>query len=151
MISSQGGGTLSNSMIRLLVTISLPLFFFVSTACSGELSTERIDCIQNTLHSEIVRVDNKNQRLFVVNKNLTPEIFGSQLKSIKLCLNNSEWTDDWAISVFTEKKYAGYKDERNIIPLHKDNEWAKGYKLEYLNSRERIIITPAINPKEIKP
>lgn len=142
---------MNNSITRLIVINILSLCCLISTACAKDLSIKKTECLQDVLNSEIVRIDNKNQRLFVINKNMTPEFLGSKLKNIKLCLKDSEWDDDWAISIFSEEKYAGYKDEQNIIPLHKNNEWAKAYKLEYLNSNGIIILTPALDPKEIKP
>jgi hypothetical protein len=125
--------------------------YLLSTACAAGLSNEKIDCIKNILDAEKVRVDNQNQRLFVTDKNLTAQIFSSKLNKIKICLKNSSWNSDWAISVFREEKYAGYKDDKNIIPFHKNNEWAKAYKIEYLNSSGIIIMDPALSPKEIKP
>lgn len=142
---------LNNSTIRLLFVNVLLLCCLLSTACAGDLSDVKIECIKKTLDTENVKVDNKNQRLFVADKNLTAHIFSSKLNKIKLCLKNSSWDSDWAISVFTEEKYAGYKDDKNIIPFHKNNEWAKAYKIEYLNSSGIIIKNPALSPKEIRP
>ena len=140
-----------NSTTRCLLINVVLLCCFLSTACAGGLSHANIACIENILDGKVVRVDNKNQRLFVVNEKLTAEIFSAKLRDIKSCISNSAWDRDWAISVFTQKKYAGYKDEKNIIPLHKNNEWAKAYKIEYLNSEESVIADPAINPRKIKP
>ena len=151
MISNQGDGILNNSITRLLLVNVLLSCCFLSTACAADLSNVNIECIKNILGTKEVKVDNKNQRLFVTGKNLTAEILISKLNNIKLCLKNSSWNSDWAISVFTEAKYAGYKDDKNIIPFHKKNEWAKAYKIEYLNSSGIIIKDPAISPKEIKP
>lgn len=142
---------MNNSIIRLLSVNALLFWFLLSTACAAGLSNVKIECIKNTLDSEKVKVDNLNQRLFIIDKNLTAQILSSKLNKIKICLKNSSWNSDWAISVFTEEKYAGYKDDKNIIPFHKNNEWAKAYKIEYLNSSGIIIIDPALSPKEIKP
>ena len=151
MISDQGGGILNNSIIRAILANALIMCCFFSTACATDLSNSKVECVQKILGSIIVKVDNKNERLFVVNKDLTPELLSTKLSSIKSCLKDSAWANDWAISIFTEEKYAGYKDEKNIIPFHKNNEWAKAYKIEYLNSSSTIIKNPALNPKEIKP
>jgi hypothetical protein len=151
MISDQGGGTLNNSIIRIILTHFLIMCCSFSTACATDLSKGKIECVKNILNSKIVKVDNKNQRLFIVNKNLTPELLSSKLSNIQLCLENSTWNSDWAISVFSEEKCAGYKDEKKIIPFHQNNEWEKAYKIEYLNSSGTIIKNPAISPEEIKP
>ena len=151
MTNDQGGGILNNSIIKAILANVLMLCCFFSTACATDLSNSKVECIQEILGSKIVRVDNKNERLFVVNKDLTPALLSAKLSSIKSCLKNSVWANDWAISVFTEEKYAGYKDEKNIIPFHKKNEWAKAYKIEYLNSSSTIIKNPALKPEEIRP
>jgi hypothetical protein len=124
---------------------------FLSTACASKLSNAKVVCVERILDAKVVKLDNKNQRLFVVSEDLTVEHFYTKLKDIKACLNNSAWDSDWAISIFTKEKYAGYKDEKKIIPLHKNNEWAKAYKIEYLNSSGAIIRDPALSPKETKP
>lgn len=151
MISDQGGGILNNSIIRSLFVSVILLCCFFATACAADLSKVKVECIKNVLDIKKVKIDNKNQRLFVIGKNLNAEVICSKLNNIKLCLKDSAWNSDWAISVFTEEKYAGYKDDKNIIPFHKNNEWAKAYKIEYLNSSGTIIKDPAIDPKEIKP
>jgi hypothetical protein len=135
---------------RTIFANALMMCLLFSAACATVLSNSNIECVKKILDSKIVKADNKNQRLFVVDEDLTPELLSSKLSSIKLCLKNSAWNNDWAISVFTEEKYAGYKDEKNIIPFHKNNEWAKAYKIEYLNSSGTMIQDPALNPKEIK-
>jgi hypothetical protein len=145
----QGGGILNNSINRIVFINVIFLTCLLTTACAGELSKDRISCVENVLDSKVVRVDNKNQRLFMVNANLTAERFSSKVSDIRACLNSDEWGNDWAISIFTAPKYAGYKDDKNIIPLHKNNEWAKAYKLEYLNSKRTLIVSPALNPVEI--
>lgn len=142
---------MNNSTIKHVAIAFLVLICLISTACAKDLSIKRTECIEDIFHSQVVRIDNINQRLFLANKDMTPDFLSSKLNKIKSCLKDSGWSNDWAISVFTEAKYAGYKDEKNIIPLHKNNEWAKAYKLEYLNSSETIILAPAFDPKEIKP
>jgi hypothetical protein len=147
MAISRGGGILINLMNRLLLINIMLLCCFLTSTCASELSSVKIGCIEKALSAKVVKVDNKNQRLFVATQNLTPEMLRAKLNDIRLCLKNSHWSRDWAISVFTESKYAGYKDDKNIIPLHKNNEWAKAYKIEYLNSSGSIMVDPALKPK----
>jgi hypothetical protein len=55
------------------------------------------------------------------------------------------------LSLFTDAKYAGYKDEKNIIPYHEDNSWAKAYVAEYDSQANTLISYPAYKPKQILP
>jgi len=58
--------------------------------------------------------------------------------------------EDVSLSVFSDKKLAGYKDEPNIIPFHKTDEWSKGYLAEYDAASKTLTLNPVTHPEEIK-
>lgn len=151
MVINQGGGILINSINKLFLLNVVLVFCLFSVACASEIANIDIKCIEKNLGVKVVRIDNNNQRLFIVNENISSEYFISKLDKIKSCLDNSGWGGDWAISIFNKAECAGYKDEKKIIPLHKNNEWAKAYKMEYSNSSGVLIEDPVLNPKYINP
>lgn len=146
----QGGGILNNLTIKLL--IGFYLLSVVIVGCAST-STEKFSksCVENILKAKVVRVDNRNHRFFVVGSKINASDIKNNLSQLEKCFIDTKWKSDWALSVFAETKYAGYKDEEKIIPLHKNNMWAKSYKLEYDQASKSLIKNPAINPEQIMP
>ncbi len=143
MKKNQGDGTLNNSMIKHSVFITL--IILVLQGCSSTQTTEEIvSCFTSKTRLSVAKADEKNYRIFVVT-NKTKSL-KKRLQSSQKCFANTKWSKDWRISVFTSIKYAGYKDEPNIIPLHKNNNWAKAYLAEYIGSENKYISMPAIQP-----
>ncbi|RZF83172.1 hypothetical protein EXT46_06910 [Pseudoalteromonas sp. CO325X] len=121
---------------KYLFTLTL-LFSQVSCAAN---STETVqNCVQQTLGFEVVRTDPTNHRFFVVsNTQFTVESLSNL--ALDQCFDEMSWQDDWSISVFSSAKYAGYKDEKDIIPLHADNKWINAYLAEIDSSG--VTLTP---------
>ena len=59
----------------------------------------------------------------------------------------TDWSGDWSISVFSKVRFAGYKDEENIIPYHKNDQWAKAYLAEFNGAELAVIKYPALPDK----
>ncbi len=135
---------MSSSITKYFLIVPLLFFLFTMNACAEELGHDVVNCVEKSLKAKVVRVDEQNKRLFVVHPTLTSEEFNANLAGIKACIGGKAWGDDWAISVFTDQKYAGYKDEKSIIPFHKDNAWAKAYRFEYSNSESKLLKSPAL-------
>ncbi|BFM15605.1 hypothetical protein R50073_17880 [Maricurvus nonylphenolicus] len=91
------------------------------------------------------RIDERNSRVFVITSPATFEL-QNQLKTADACLRNLHWPTDRSITVFSEAKYVGYKDEEHISPLHKDNQWSKAYLAEYFGASDKFIRMPALSP-----
>ena len=124
---------------KYLFTLTL-LFSQVSCAASSMDTIQ--NCVQQTLGSEVVRTDSLNHRFFVVpNTQFTVESLSNL--ALDQCFDEMSWQDDWSISVFSNAKYAGYKDEKDIIPLHADNKWTNAYLAEIDSSG--VTLTPT-NP-----
>ncbi|KJY95776.1 hypothetical protein CWC12_01405 [Pseudoalteromonas ruthenica] len=122
---------------KYLFTLTL-LFSQVSCAAS---STETVqNCVQQTLGFEVVRTDPINNRFFVV-PNTQFSVDSTSHLALDQCFDEMSWQDDWSISVFSNAKYAGYKDEKDIIPLHADNKWINAYLAEIDSSG--VTLTPA--------
>jgi hypothetical protein len=98
--------------------------------------------------AKIVRIDDRNERVFVIVKtdqiNTTAKarklLFPLQA-SLKQCRPN--WGRTWAVSFFSDAKYAGYKSDENLAALVANGSWAKAYLGEYERQTQRLILNPA--------
>ena len=151
MEECRGGGTLHNLTIK--VATSLYLLSILATACAAPLSetASSKECVERVLQAKIIRTDAKNHRFFVVSSKIKPADIKNNIPQLEKCFANTGWRPDWALSVFTDAKYAGYMDEKEIIPFHENNMWAKAYVLEYDQASKSLIKNPAINPQQILP
>jgi hypothetical protein len=90
------------------------------------------------------RVVDRSERLFVVAGRETV----SDLSAMKKLLEQAReyisrcrpgWSSEWSVSVFSEAKYVGYKDEPAIVEFHKDGSWSRAYLAEY--DHEKGVLT----------
>jgi hypothetical protein len=108
-----------------------------------------IDCINEALGKGVlVRVEERQKRYFVVQKSVATSTIKAMIKKIENCLPE-DWVDQWALSVFSMKELAGYQDEPNITPFHKNSRWAKGYLAEYDSEKKKVTLNPVIRPKTV--
>ena len=129
------------------------LFIFAvvlfSIACTGK-AENAINCAKNAISKDsLVRVDEEQQRFFIQKTQATVDMLRPLITKIQSCLNDHTWQNKWSLSVFSEKKLAGYKDEPNIIPFHKNDEWSKGYLAEYDAASKTLTLNPVTHPTEI--
>ena len=131
------------------------IFCFVSifaVSCSAGMNgAPSIACVEDILKAKVVRADDKNHRFFVVSNTIKASDIKNNLSSLRKCFAGTTWHPDWALSVFTDSKYAGYKDEEAIIPFHKQNMWANAYIFEYDQANKGLIKNPATKPEYIMP
>jgi len=97
---------------------------------------------------KIVRIDDRNERIFVIAQanqiNTTAKARKLLLPlqaSLKQC--RPGWGRTWAVSFFSDPKYAGYKSEDNLAALVANGSWAKAYLGEYERQTQRLILNPA--------
>lgn len=57
-----------------------------------------------------------------------------------------EWIDDYAVSFFTDPKYAGYQDDESVQPFILDGTWEKSYLAEFDKSVTTLTRFP-MDPK----
>jgi hypothetical protein len=108
-----------------------------------------IDCINEALGKGVlVRVDERQKRYFVVQKSVATSTIKAMIKKIEHCLPK-DWVDRWSLSVFSMKELAGYQDEPNIKPFHKNSGWAKGYLAEYDSEKKKVTLNPVIRPRTV--
>lgn len=144
MGNNQGDGTLNSSSARRYLILAALL---VGTQSCAE--TEYADiakCFEKKADMTVARIDEKNHRIFAIPKQRSGEAIVGQVRSSAECFVNSSWSNDWSISLFTSAKYAGYKDEKHIIPYHRNNEWAKAYLGEYDGPSQTYTSFPATKP-----
>jgi len=98
--------------------------------------------------AKIVRIDDRNERIFVIARvdqlNTTAKARKLLLPleaSLKQCRPN--WGRTWAVSFFSEAKYAGYKSDENVAALVANGSWAKAYLGEYERQTQRLVLNPA--------
>jgi hypothetical protein len=97
---------------------------------------------------KIVRIDDRNVRIFVIAQanqiNTTAKARKLLLPlqaSLKQC--RPGWGRTWAVSFFSDPKYAGYKSEDKMAALVANGSWAKAYLGEYERQTQRLILNPA--------
>jgi len=150
MEEPQGGGILNNLIIKVaFTTFILSISTTSCAATTNSASTKK--CVEKVLGVDVVRVDDRNHRFFIASKKIDASAIKGNIAGLEECFKSTEWQQDWSLSVFTEAKYAGYKDEPNIIQYHKNNLWAKAYLLEYDHANKSLIKNPAVNPKQVLP
>lgn len=110
-----------------------------------------MDCVQYNGLS-IVHVDDRNERLFVIatsetvtNSYEVRSLLHGAKDFVARC--KKSWSQSWAVSIFSEAKYAGYKDETQIRQFVVDGTWEKGYLAEYDNHSHVLILFPLIPAK----
>lgn len=126
----QGGGVL-NSLSRKVFSLASALFVASCSTLESDASSG-IECVKSAFNEEqLVRVHEEQKRLFFVMNPFQREKAVDTINTITECLKHSQWERLWSLSVFSEKRYAGYKDEPEIIQFHKNDMWSKGYIAEY--------------------
>jgi len=133
-------------------TVILLILSIFSIGCAKSKSEESAQaCVERILHANVVRIDTSNKRFFIASQDITATDIKEKLPQLEECFLSREWNSDWSLSGFTDAKYAGYKDEADIIPYHKDNTWAKAYVFEYDHATNSLVKNPATNPEQILP
>ena len=98
--------------------------------------------------AKIVRIDDRNERIFVI-AHFEQINSGAKARKLLLPLQASlkqcrpNWGRTWAVSFFSDPKYAGYKSDDNIAALVANGSWAKAYLGEYERQTQRLILNPA--------
>ena len=98
--------------------------------------------------AKIVRIDDRNERIFVV---VQEGQINTSAKARKLLLTlqvslkqcRPDWGRAWAVSFFSDPKYAGYKSDENMAALVANGSWAKAFLAEYERQTQRLILNPA--------
>lgn len=135
------------NLASLIIAIGLFLSPFHALGGSVDLG---LPCAEENIPSDsLVKVDQEHKRLFVAMKNVKQAELEALIQKLECCFKNHDWNNRWSLSVFSDKRIAGYKDEPKIIPFHKKNEWAKGYFAEYYSRTRTLTLAPATSPKEI--
>lgn len=138
--------------LTIKINIFIYVIFFLTVGCAGTVKDNTPkECVKNILNAKIVKEDERNHRFFLVSTKIKAKDILDNQSQLEECFVNTEWQFDWALSVFTDVKYAGYKDEERIMPFHKKNMWAKAYVLEYDQMSKSLIESPALNPRQIMP
>lgn len=113
-------------------------------SCAEEKPVDVAKCFAEKTGMQVAKVDQRNHRIFAIPEQRTEEAIISQIESSEECFRGSSWSGDWSISLFAEEKYAGYKDEKHIIPYHQNNEWAEAYLGEYDGAEKVYTGLPAL-------
>lgn len=119
------------------------LFVPLAFSCSANDLSPARSCVENVSGFKIVRADDENHRYFVTQENISTLSDKELLTKLSKCFVKTDWIKDWSISLFSEKRFAGYVDEPTIIPLHKGNQWAEAYLAEYNGAKNSVTKYPA--------
>lgn len=126
------------------INVGLITLLFSAIGYSQEAPKTLSKCFEQKTNLVVVRVDENNKRLFVISKKLPENQFKEILPLSEICFKDTPWKTEWSISIFTDKKFAGYKNESDIIPYHKGNIWAQSYIGEYEGKNKRYMSYPAL-------
>lgn len=140
---------MSNLMIRFVGIFVISMTLTVcNKAATGE---DGVQCAVSAIGQEkVVRVHNEQKRFFVVDSTIDQTTFAKVVARVDSCLATSDWAEKWSMSVFSDKKLAGYKDEPGIVKYHEGDQWARGYLGEYDSGTGVLTLEPAWSPATIK-
>lgn len=120
---------------------------FLSVGTVAAQTPPQESCKSND-SAKIVRIDDRNERIFVVAQEgqintsaKARKVLLPVQESLKQCRPN--WGRTWAVSFFSDAKYAGYKSDDNMAALVANGSWAKAYLAEYERQTQRLILNPA--------
>lgn len=98
---------------------------------------------------EISRIDERNERIFVIvdSKSLdVPGFVNKLLENAKRYITSckKEWSNGWSVSIFSDAKYSGYKDDPKLRQYVMDGSWEKAYLAEYDNGDMKLTLYPLL-------
>jgi len=124
-------------------------FLFVSKTVAQTPSQE---ACKSDDSARIVRIDDRNERIFVIAQigqiNTTAKARKLLLPlqaSLKQC--RPGWGRAWAVSFFSDSKYAGYKSDDNMAAFVANGSWSRAYLAEYERETQRLVLNPAAREK----
>jgi hypothetical protein len=99
---------------------------------------------------EVFRIDEPSRRFFVPGASDDLESFPratAVLRQIHAYATKCHpaWGEDWSASFFTDRKLAGYKDDRDIAPFLRDGSWAEGYVADFDDGLAQLTLHPALS------
>lgn len=119
-----------SSLINNIIIISCILIGYGCASNALDYEKKTNQCVEVVLNVKVVKIDKENQRLFIVSPTVDAQDIADHIKELQACFESNGWCTNWSLSLFSDEKYAGYKDDPAIIPYHEDNSWAKGYIAE---------------------
>jgi hypothetical protein len=130
--------------------VLLALYLLLAAYAIATPNKTALECAISVIgEPSIAKVHYEQQRFFIVRNEADVESLKTLIKNIQACLSDHQWSRHWSLSVFSEKRLAGYKDESGIIPFHANNRWAKGYLAEYDSETGMLTLSPVLSPKTI--
>ena len=149
MVDRLGGGILNNSISKVLLLLWL-IVSVVGYSNAGSTTTG-IECAVSAIGEDrIARIHHEQKRFFMISQSVDVQSFRELIGVMTICFSGNDWDQQWALSVFSEKKFAGYMDEPEIVPFHENYQWAKGYLAEYDSSTGILTLDPLISPRTIQ-
>lgn len=133
---------ISRSSMRIKLAVAIIALAFA--ACAGKSQPTPQHCLEQLLAVTVTRVDDKNQRYFMVGEKVSAADLESKKAAIDSCFAGHPWEQSFSLSLFTQPQFAGYKDEPSIISLHKGNQWANAYSAEYSRAENKVVGHPAL-------
>ena len=131
--------------------IAVALVFLSVPAVVGQAPPEE-GCKSDDSAARIVRIDDRNERVFLIAQ---PDEINTVTKARKVLLPlqgslkqcRPGWGKSWAVSFFTDPKYAGYKSDYQLQVFVRNGSWSKAYLAEYERQTQRLVLNPADRPR----
>jgi hypothetical protein len=103
----------------------------------------------------VVRIDDENSRIFVEETEESvralrslqgAKAYAAALK-VWVSKNKPEWGIKWHASLFSDKRYAGYKTDPHVEKYIGDGSWSRNYLAEYSEEEKLFVFYPALPEK----
>ena len=139
-------------MYRLLLCVAV---LVATVRCSAADPADLGSCFESAYGSAaFVKLDERNKRVFLAWPGTalpSKEETSALVRKAESCvLGQPRWAGVYSLSVFSERKFAGYKTDDSILPFVKSGEWDGAYLIEYDRATTELTTLPLVDPQSIQ-
>src|SRR5215510_136767 len=136
-----------NSMIGIYKAYPMSALHVATALLAGSSITQASGECEPPRTLEVVRIDERSKRLFVrMDPMLIDNLSAVSARVreggayVRVC--KKDWGGDWVISLFSDPRLAGYKDDPALLTFVMDGSWGDSYLGEYDNEKHLLTIHP---------
>lgn len=130
--------------------VALLLWLLVSVleadAVHAQDDTPTRCALQTVGPSRFIRLDTRQKRFFLTLPSVDRDSVQSVITALDICLAKHEWSRVWSLSVFADRRLARYKDDPQLVPKHKRQQWEHNYLAEYDRTTQIMTLNPVTKP-----
>ncbi|WP_299438088.1 hypothetical protein [uncultured Rhodospira sp.] len=130
------------------IAAALPFLWLLGVGCDRLNAADIIPCLEEAYGRDaVVRLDDRNARVFLVwpaERNLDTTGVLAFVHDADTCFRpHPDWAETYSVSLFSARRFAGYKTEPDILPLVKDGTWIPAYLAEFDRGSRTLTFHPA--------